>query len=309
MSDFQVSDVIADKAIPEGDHMKRIIDESLKNVQDIVNGDPPPVTISRSQYSWNVFRYAGDYLHLGGVLIFFATVFKNKSVEGFSLKTQALYFLIFCTRYLDLFDHRQNTYLTVFKITYILSSGIALLLFWKMFETYEGSKDTASMIMITIPCLIATLILTNEYSLLELAWTYSEFLEGFSMVPQYVFSYRDGANKDKGVLAFIFCFGSYRVFYAMNWIYKKIFVPHYSDIQSWIGGIVEILFFLDFLNYRLRGSSILRSMVLRVDDKINEVQEKVELKVLGRSRDSDTRNVRKRKVQKEEETELVDSEV
>lgn len=61
--------------------------------------------------------------------------------------------------------------------------------------------------------------------------------------------------------------GGYRVFYALNWIYKKarrssfcsflsflkqINMPRYSDIQSWIGGLVEIMFFLDFLNYRRR---------------------------------------------------------
>ena len=30
----------------------------------------------------------------------------------------------------------------------------------------------------------------------------------------------------------------------------QINMPRYSDIQSWIGGLVEIMFFLDFLNYR-----------------------------------------------------------
>eukprot|EP00913_Durusdinium_trenchii_P033449 g31316.t1 len=75
--------------------------------------------------------------------------------------------------------------------------------------------------------------------------------------------------------------GGYRVFYALNWIYKKINMPRYSDIQSWIGGLVEIMFFLDFLNYRFTGNSILRSFVLKVDTKINEISDQVESKVLG----------------------------
>lgn len=246
-------------------------------------------------YSWNVFRYVGDYLHLIGILILFFTIAKTKSLNGFSLKTQALYFLIFCTRYLDLFDHRQAKYLVFFKITYILCGACSLILFWRLYSTYEKSKDTCSMAVILGPCLIASLLLTTEFSVLEICWTFSEFLEGFSMVPQYIFSYRDGSNSDKGNVLFIFCLGAYRVFYAMNWIYKKIFVPHYSDIQSWIGGIVEILFFLDFLNYRLRGNSILRSMVLRVDDKINEVQEVVEFKVLGRGKEQNADGMRRRR--------------
>lgn len=75
----------------------------------------------------------------------------------------------------------------------------------------------------------------------------------------------------RGTSLYVVMLGGYRVFYALNWIYKKvpgstfgvrcvrvpvqrctcqINMPRYSDIQSWIGGLVEIMFFLDFLNYR-----------------------------------------------------------
>merc|ERR1712072_430898 len=104
------------------------------------------------------------------------------------------------------------------------------------------------------------------------------------MVPQYIFCYRDREAKDLGVSFYVISLGGYRVFYALNWIYKKIRMPNYSDIQSWIGGIIEILFFVDFLNYRFTGHSMLRSMVLKVDEKINEISDKVELKVLGSNR-------------------------
>eukprot|EP00397_Hematodinium_sp_SG-2012_P037591 GEMP01040766.1.p1 GENE.GEMP01040766.1~~GEMP01040766.1.p1 ORF type:complete len:308 (+),score=43.50 GEMP01040766.1:106-1029(+) len=251
-------------------------------------------------YSWNVFRYIGDYMHLAGVIVLFLTIAKNKNVFGFSKKTQAIYFIIFCTRYLDLFDHVQPTYLVFFKITYIATSAITLFLFFHFGKSYEARKDTCSLTVILLPCLIAAMLLPNEYTVMEVAWTYSEFLEGFSMVPQYIFSYRDGQNKDKGVISFICCLGGYRVFYAFNWIYKKIFMPHYTDMQSWIGGVVEILFFLDFLNYRLRGSSVLRGFVLKVDDKINEVQEAVEFKVLGKDRElGEGGSIRQRRVRKE----------
>merc|ERR1711972_1307807 len=100
------------------------------------------------------------------------------------------------------------------------------------------------------------------------------------MVPQYIFCYRCGP-RDVGQSLFVIALGGYRVFYALNWIYKKIQMPHYSDIQSWLGGIIEIMFFLDFLNYRFTGNSMLRTMVLAVDTKINEISDKVELKVLG----------------------------
>ena len=66
-------------------------------------------------YSWNIFRYVGDYLHLFGVIALLITIAKNKSVAGISRSTQILYFLVFVTRYLDLFDHTQTSYLVFFK--------------------------------------------------------------------------------------------------------------------------------------------------------------------------------------------------
>jgi hypothetical protein len=74
--------------------------------------------------------------------------------------------------------------------------------------------------------------------------------------------------------------GFYRVLYAANWIYKKIKLGSaYSDTVSWIGGIIEILLFLDFLFNR----DFLRIVVLSLDRKVNEIAEKIiEMPVLRR---------------------------
>jgi len=235
------------------------------------------------KYSWNVFRYVGDYMHLAGILILLALIAKNKSVAGISRKTQILYCVTFVTRYLDLFDHSQTAYLVFFKLTYIVTSAIVLSLFYQLHTTYERRHDTVNLTVIFIPCTVAAVLLTNEYSLMEVLWTFSEFVEGFAMVPQYVFCYREKVAKDWMNNLYVISLGGYRVFYALNWIYKKIQMPHYSDIQSWLGGFIEIIFFIDFLNYRFNGKSFLRDMVLTVDGKINEISDKVELKVLGSS--------------------------
>mmetsp|Transcript_39200 Transcript_39200/g.100180 ORF Transcript_39200/g.100180 Transcript_39200/m.100180 type:complete len:295 (+) Transcript_39200:101-985(+) len=234
-------------------------------------------------YSWNVFRYVGDYLHLTGIIVLLMTIAKNQSVAGISRSTQFMYFLVFVTRYLDLFDHSQTAYLVFFKLTYIGTSIIVLVLFNQLDKTYERRHDTCNLAVIILPCATAAVLLTNEYSVLEILWTFSEFIEGFAMVPQYIFCYRDKGSRDWGTSLYVVSLGGYRVFYALNWIYKKIQMPHYSDIQSWIGGIIEIMFFVDFLNYRFTGNSMLRSMVLTVDTKINEISDKVEMKVLGSS--------------------------
>jgi len=252
-----------------------------------------------------VFRYVGDYLHLAGIAVLLMTIAKNRSVAGISRSTQFLYFLVFVTRYLDLFDHSQTFYLVFFKLTYISTSIIVLVLFHQLEATYERRHDTCNLAVIIIPCATAALLLTNEYSILEILWTFSEFVEGFAMVPQYIFCYRERQGKDWGTSLYVIALGGYRVFYAFNWIYKKIQMPHYSDVQSWIGGIIEIIFFIDFLNYRFTGNSMLRSMVLSVDTKINEISDKVEMKVLGSSsairaeKDSGSEMRRRRKAEEE----------
>jgi len=250
-------------------------------------------------YSWNLFRYVGDYLHLFGIVVLLTTIVKNKSVAGISRSTQVLYFLVFVTRYLDLFDHSQTLYLVVFKMTYIFSAFAILGCFYAMDQTYQRVNDTCNLAVIIFPCITAALLLTNEYSILEILWTFSEFAEGFAMVPQYIFCYREKGARDWGAGLYVMSLGGYRVFYALNWIYKKFQMPHYSDIQSWIGGVIEIIFFIDFLNYRFTGNSMLRSAVLQVDTKINEISEKVEMKVLGTSssavRDSEGGEMRRRR--------------
>jgi len=279
--------VVADAAAAIAPAANRKAGKVLLDSMDKLHGSSNFANLTA--YSWNIFRYVGDYLHLFGVFVLLGTILSQKSVRGFSRGTQILYFMVFITRYLDLFDHSQTKYLVFFKLTYIVTSAVVLVLFIQFDKTFDRRNDTVNLTVVLVPCVVLAFILTNEFTFLELFWTFSELIEGFAMVPQYVFCYREHGQRSAGAGLYVISLGGYRVFYAMNWIYKKIQMPQYSDIQSWIGGIIEILFFVDFLNYRFTGNSMLRSMVLTVDTKINEISDKVELKVLGTSRTERTK--------------------
>merc|ERR1712032_1300832 len=74
------------------------------DIPDGIPADPPEEQTKASiakltSYSWNIFRYIGDYLHLFGVFVLLATLAKNKSCHGVSRSTQILYFFVFITRY------------------------------------------------------------------------------------------------------------------------------------------------------------------------------------------------------------------
>ena len=243
-------------------------------------------------YSWNIFRYIADYLHLFGVLCIIATLMKNQSCQGLSFRSQVLYLIIFVSRYLDLLDHTQATYLVFFKLFFIGSSASIVVQMYRWRQTLEMHKDTCSVLAIIIGCFIVSLFTRSGRTLLETLWTFSEWLEAFGMVPQYVFSYRDPHSKDTGVKSFILCVGGYRLFYALNWMYKRVMMgSSYHDTVSWLGGTIEILFFADYVCFRFFGlRSILRAFTLTLDDKVNEVQEKVELKMLGKTSREDERS-------------------
>jgi len=267
--------------------LSRGIENSLKEMANIIEDDigVNEEVFEIPNYNWNIFRYIADYLHLAGILILIVTLIRNRNCKGLSLKTQLFYFLVFITRYLDLLEHKQTFYLVFFKLTYILTSFGTLGAFWffnkQNPDNYESQKDTASVTGILVPCVIAAFVLSKYKNFLEIAWTFSEYLEGFAMVPQYIFCYRESAAtlmRGQGILVYICALGGYRVFYALNWLYKFHMDPTYRDPQSWIGGMLEILFFADFLSYQFQHMSILRSMVLTIDDKVNEVVEAVELK-------------------------------
>jgi ER lumen protein retaining receptor len=249
------------------------------------------MTSSAAEYSWNVFRYLGDFLHLASVLVVIFTLIRNQNSRGLSFKTQLFYLIIFLSRYMDMWtmtSHSSHSvYLYVFKIFYICSAAGIVFVMRRWAATIETNKDTCSYLGVLVPCLIATMVsfltaTAHSRSVTLFFWTFSEFLEAFAMLPQYIFSYRqdvENRRSDKGVLLFILLVGSYRVLYAVNWIYKKIMLGSaYSDSVSWIGGVIEILLFADFLLNR----DFLKLVVLSVDTKINEISSQIEMKILRR---------------------------
>lgn len=273
-----------------------------------------------TEYNWNVFRYLGDFLHAASVLVVVGTLLKNRNSRGISFKTQLFYFLIFVTRYLDMFTMSSKSthslYLYLFKLFYIVSSAGIVFVMRRWAASIETNKDTCSYVGVLLPCIIASMItiLTESHpkSATLFFWTFSEFLEGFAMLPQYIFCYRQDAENrrsDKGVFLFILLVGSYRVLYAANWIYKKIMLGSaYTDSVSWIGGVIEILLFIDFLTNR----DFLKLVVLSVDTKLNEISSHIEMKVLRRQpagTDSENMQIRSRrpigKLEEEDEAMLM----
>jgi hypothetical protein len=87
-----------------------------------------------------IFRILGDVSHTLSKCILIFAIHRNHSTEGVSLITQALYCLVFITRYLDIFLF-NTLWNTVLKFFYIISSLYILFLMTRVYaRTREREK-------------------------------------------------------------------------------------------------------------------------------------------------------------------------
>uniref|UniRef100_A0A7S2QMZ2 ER lumen protein-retaining receptor n=1 Tax=Zooxanthella nutricula TaxID=1333877 RepID=A0A7S2QMZ2_9DINO len=243
-----------------------------------------------SAVSWNAFRLVGDALHLAGMVLGLTCVVGARSVEGFSRKTQVLYQLVYVTRYLDVLFHKQVMYLLLFKVAFNLLTAAMLVAFTLWQDTYCFEADSCNIVAIVLPAAVVAYAASHGDTAVKELWTYSEFIEPFALVPQYIMCYRVPRVRPAVVL-YVFCVGGYRTLYICNWIYKRYnWHEHYHDYVSWLGGAVECVLFFDFV-FRISqrrevigaiGASALGRVLLQLDNSAGRLSEKVELQTIGR---------------------------
>ena len=209
------------------------------------------------------FRYLADMLHLASLLILIMKIRQTRNCLGISCKTQELYLIVFVSRYLDLFTTFISLYNTCMKISFIGLTAylIFLMRFSRMHrQTYDKKSDSFPYWLYLLPpCFLLSLIFTYEYSIVEILWTFSIFLEAVSFVPQL-----DMLRKMKEVenmtSHYVFTLGAYRAMYLVHWIMK---IMAYEDI-SWISllaGIVQSALYADFFYYYIKAKLSMQKSV------------------------------------------------
>jgi len=77
---------------------------------------------------WSGIRTFADLMHLLSFVIIIYHIIKSKSCAGVSLKTQEIYLIVFCARYMDLFMYFISLYNTTMKIAFISSTVLIIYL-------------------------------------------------------------------------------------------------------------------------------------------------------------------------------------
>ncbi|XP_010243088.1 PREDICTED: ER lumen protein-retaining receptor-like [Nelumbo nucifera] len=203
----------------------------------------------------NVFRLAGDMTHLLSIIILLLKIRATKSCTGISLKTQELYVIVFLTRYLDLFTKYISFYNTTMKLVFL---GTSISIVWYMRyhkvvkQTYNKDQDTFRHYFLAIPCFLLALLIHHEFTVIEVLWTFSIYLEAVAILPQLVLLQRS-RNIDNLTGNYVFLLGAYRALYLVNWVYRYFTENHLVRWIPWLSGLVQTTLYADFFYYYIKS--------------------------------------------------------
>lgn len=214
----------------------------------------------------NIFIFTGDMLHLASIVIILTKIYGSKSCKGLSLKTQALYALVFVCRYMDLAFSFISLYNSLMKVFFIASSlGIIMLMRKRPYSlSYSATDDNFRVIALLVPCFAVSLLVTENYSVSEVLWTFSILLESVAIVPQLIVVHRYASRSDGFVesisASYVATLGSYRVLYLLGWIYRYATETGYWNPVAWGAGVIQSLVVADFIYYfalaRIEGKNV-----------------------------------------------------
>jgi len=212
--------------------------------------------------AFNILRLGADLVHLFSIIILLLKIYGTKNVKGLSLKTQAIYLLLFCCRYLDVFWSFSSMYNWCMKILFISSTSLIcwMMRFKKPYcKYYDPELDSFNTLYLIIPCALLALIWNEEFTPFEILWAFSMYLEAVAVLPQLDIVQRIARNSGTGTVEnltaqYMFALGLYRALYMLNWGYRIYFeAGTYWDPISWVAGTIQTLLYADFIYYYIKA--------------------------------------------------------
>lgn len=192
---------------------------------------------------------------------------RSKSCVGVSCRMQEMYVMVFTFRYLDLLWSFISVYNTAMKVIFITAS-VYLVYQMRMkppiCQTYERETDNFAYELYFLgPCLLLGGIFAEEYTIPEMLWTASIWIESVAIVPQLVLlqKTREVENLTADFVGFM---GAYRALYILNWVYRY-FTDGYINWVGWVGGMIQTGLYADFFYYYAKSKWYGNKLVLPTD--------------------------------------------
>ncbi len=206
--------------------------------------------------TFNVFRLAGDLLHVMSIMFLWQKIHKTRSCSGLSLKSQVLFMTVYATRYLDLFNLRLDVlhlYNFVMKCLYLGTQAAVLFYMTGRYRaSYNPKVDTVRLELLVVPCVLLSYFFVPAgrsrgmfVYLREYAWTFSVLLEAVAIVPQMFLLSLTGESETI-TTHYMVCMGLYRGFYLLNWVWRTLH-GHAPMMFVVLAGTVQTVLYSDFL--------------------------------------------------------------
>ncbi|KAF1990626.1 ER lumen protein retaining receptor [Aulographum hederae CBS 113979] len=196
----------------------------------------------------NIFRLLADLSHLASIMILLHKMKASSSASGISFKSQFLYLAVYITRYVDLlwtFYKPDMLYNTVFKIIFIASSSYVVYLMLNDFKpTHDPNLDTFKVQYLLGASAVLGLVFPYHYTLSEMLWAFSIWLESVAILPQLFMLQRTG-EAETITTHYLFALGIYRALYIPNWIYRYFFDGFFDPIAV-VAGVIQTVLYSDF---------------------------------------------------------------
>ena len=196
---------------------------------------------------WTTIRTFADLMHLLSFMIILYKLITQRNCSGVSLKTQEIYLVVFCARYLDLFMYFINWYNTIMKIAFI-SATVVIIYLMRLHkptcDTYKSVDDDLPHQYLIVFALILALIIHTEFTWWEMSWSFSLWLEAVAIMPQINILTKYG-GAEAFTLHYIAALGSYRFFYILFWAYRYI-TEGSVCWTSVFAGVLQVALYVDF---------------------------------------------------------------
>lgn len=212
-------------------------------------------------------------MHLLSIIVLMLKIYGTKNVKGLSLKTQLIYLLVFCCRYLDIFWNFHSMYNWCMKVLFIGTTSI--IVFWMRFKKpyckyYDPKLDSFNVLYLVVPAAVLSLVWNEALTPFEILWAFSIYLEAVAIVPQLDMVQRFAKESSNGSVEnltaqYMFLLGCYRACYMCNWLYRYMTEQGmYWDPISWVAGTIQTILYADFGYYYVKARVAGEQMALPI---------------------------------------------
>ncbi len=98
-----------------------------------------------------------------------------------------------------------------------------------------------------IPAFVVALLTTDNYSPIEVLWTFSIWTEAVAILPQLLML-QQSREVENLTGNFVATMGAYRAFYILNWAYRYLVENHFQW-HSVVAGVIQTGLYIDFFYY------------------------------------------------------------